>query len=161
MTLLLTCKIGKALRARPNREQTFRVWVDPIASRYPKADEVVEIVANRVLRSKAAAHGVRPVVDGVIEHDSKATPSIQRCDVLLGAVAATWQKEKAKGAKLQLQRFIAGHLGWTALDSDTHPHERKFNVWIFHDPKRERRRIRTRDVVLRYPLPPPPPRLAA
>jgi hypothetical protein len=159
-TRLLTCKIANALRARPDRDQTFRVWVDPIASRYPKADEVVEIVANHVLRRDALAGRSRPVVDGVIEHDSKDTPSIQLCDVLLGAVAATWQKEPVVGAKLELQRFIAEHLGWQDFCSDNRPNDRKFNILMFYDPTRQARRVPTREVRLRYrmPLLPSPPK---
>jgi hypothetical protein len=158
-TKLLTCKIANALRARPDRDQTFRIWVDPIASRYPKADEVVEIVANNVLKRDVRPTRDRAVVDGVIEHDSKDTYSIQICDVLLGAVAATWQREPVVGAKLELQQFIAAHLGWKDLRSDTRPNERKFNVWMFYDPTRQARRVDTRHVNLRYPIPPlPPPR---
>jgi hypothetical protein len=157
LTKLITCKIRNALRARPDREQTFRIWVDPIASRYPKADEVVEIVSNHVLR-KVAPNRSSPVVDGVIEHDSKETPGIQLCDVLLGAVAATWQKENLAGAKLELQQLIAHHLGWEDLRSDTRPAERKFNIWMFYDPLRQSRRVATREVALRYPVPPLPRR---
>ncbi|HET7699059.1 MAG TPA: DUF3800 domain-containing protein [Vicinamibacterales bacterium] len=156
-TKLLTHKIGNALRLRQDRDQTFRVWVDPIASRYPKADEVVEIVSNYVLTKAARQGRTRPVVDGVKEHDSKDTPSIQLCDVLLGAVAAAWQKEEVTGPKLELQRFIAQHIGWPELRWDTWSTERKFNIWIFHDPTRQRRRVTARDVVLKYPLPPLPP----
>jgi hypothetical protein len=153
-TKLLTCKIANALRARPDRDQTFRVWVDPIASRYPKADEVVEIVANHVLKRDVRTARGRTMVDGVIGHDSKNTLTIQLCDVLLGAVAATWQKEPVVGAKLELQRFIATHLGWNDLRSDTLPYERKFNIWMFYDPMRSARRVGTRQVRLRYPIPP-------
>jgi hypothetical protein len=152
-TKLLTCKIANALRARPDRDQTFRVWVDPIASRYPKADEVVEIVANHVLNRDAVIGRRRPLLDGVIEHDSRDTPSIQLCDVLLGAVAAAWQKDPVAGAKLELQQFIASRLGWSDLRADTRPHERKFNIWMFYDPVRQPRRVATRDVKLRYPIP--------
>jgi hypothetical protein len=151
LTQLITCKITNALRSRPDRDQTFRIWVDPIASRYPKADEVVRIVSNRVLSKVAGDDRSQPVVDGVIEHDSKETPTIQLCDVLLGAVAAGYQKEPVTGPKLELQQFIAAHLGWPELRWDTWSYERKFN----HDPTRQRRRrVTTRDVVLRYPIPP-------
>lgn len=151
-TKLVTCKIANALRARPDRDQTFRLWVDPIASRYPKAGEVVEIVSNHVLKKLVGPNRASPIVDGVIEHDSKDTPSIQLCDVLLGAVAATWQRKPATGPKLELQTFIAEHLGWGDLRSDTRPTDRKFNVWIF-DPTPYARRIQTRDVVLKYSIP--------
>ncbi len=41
-TMLLTDKIRRCLRAYPKRKQTFRIWVDPIHSRYAKADEAVD-----------------------------------------------------------------------------------------------------------------------
>jgi hypothetical protein len=47
-TMLLTNKMKKALRRFPNREHEFRVWCDPIASRYAKADEAVEVISNNV-----------------------------------------------------------------------------------------------------------------
>ena len=155
LTQLITCKISHAVRARPGRQQTFRVWADPLASRYPKAAEVVQIVSNHILKGARPEDQETPVVDGVIEHDSKQTASIQLCDVLLGAVAATWQKEGVTGAKLELQRFIANHLGWPDLRADTRPRDRKFNIWMFHDPSRQRRKVTTREVMLRYPMSPP------
>jgi hypothetical protein len=49
-TALLVNKIRRALRTHPDRQQTFRVLVDPIASRYAKADEALEVIANHALR---------------------------------------------------------------------------------------------------------------
>jgi hypothetical protein len=65
------------------------------------------VVANHVLKRDVRTARGRTMVDGVIEHDSKNTLTIQLCDVLLGAVAATWQKEPVVGAKLELQRVLA------------------------------------------------------
>jgi hypothetical protein len=56
-------------------------------------------------------------------------------------------------ARLDLQQWIAYHLGWADLKSDTRPNERKFNVWVFYDPTRGSRRLVTRDVRLVFPLP--------
>jgi hypothetical protein len=150
-TMLLNNKISACLRARPGREQTFRIVVDPIHSRYPKADEAAEVICNRVL---AKAFGGRRPVDRVFTRDSRETPSIQLCDLLLGAVTAAWEQDASSDAKLELRRWIAAHLGWSDLRADTIPSERKFNVWMFHDPTRGPRRARSRPVVLRYPLSP-------
>lgn len=149
-TMLLTNKIKLALRSRPDREQTFRIWVDPIASRYKKADEATETIANNVL---AKSFGKRRPVDSVFTKDSKQTPSIQLCDLMLGAVMDAWQGDATSPTKLAVQTHIANHLGWKDLKADTRPSERKFNIWHFHDPTRGPREVETRQLVLKYPIP--------
>ncbi len=146
--MLLTNKFRRCLHAHPEREHTFRVLVDPLASRYAKADEAAEVICNNAL---AKVFGRRPV-DRVLTRDSKATPSIQLCDVLLGAVIAAWQGDVAAEPKLDAQTWIAHHLGWDDLRADTHPSESKFNIWMFHDPARDTRRAVTRPVSLVYPI---------
>ncbi|TKC98151.1 DUF3800 domain-containing protein [Polyangium fumosum] len=148
-TMLLTNKIKRCLRTHKGREQTFRIWVDPIASSYKKADEVVEIIANRVLRRVFGE--VRPV-DKVFTHDSKEKASIQLCDLLLGAVMAAWRQEASAAVKLDLQKCIADYLTWPDLRSDTHRDERKFNIWYFYDPSQGDREVETRQVKLVHPL---------
>jgi hypothetical protein len=151
-TALLVNKIRRARKAHPARDQTFRVWVDPIASRYAKADEAVHAIANNVL--KTVFGEVRPV-DNVFTKDSKATPSIQLCDLLLGAVLAAWEGKVTSVAKHRVLARMAEHLGWSDLRADTKPHERKFNVWYLWDGPGTPRTPETRDVVLKYPLPVP------
>lgn len=149
-TMLLTNKIKRCLKAHPERQQTFRIWVDPIASSYQKADEAVEIISNNVL---AKVFGkIRPV-DKVLTHDSKASSPIQLCDLLLGAVMAAWRQEASASVKVDFQRWIAHHLGWSDLRSDTHNTERKFNIWYFFDPAQGEREVQTRPVTLLFPLP--------
>lgn len=152
-TMLLTQKVQACIKAQRNRSHTFRIWVDPIHSRYDKADEAAEVIANNVL--KKALGVVRPV-DRVITRDSSETPSIQLCDFLLGAVMDAWQEEATSREKARLQRLIALHLGWPDLRADTRPTERKFNVWFFYDHRRGDREPVTRDVKLVHPLPPRP-----
>ncbi len=149
-TKLLTNKIQRCLRSHRDREQTFRIWVDPIHSRYAKADEEVEVIANNVL---ARVFGKSRPLDKVLTHDSRETPSIMLCDVLLGAVMDAWQQKAESAAKHGLANWIARHLGWDDLHSDTLVRERKFNVWIFYDPTRGPRKVVTRKVRLRHPLP--------
>jgi hypothetical protein len=149
-TMLLTNKIRRRLKLAPQRPQTFRVWVDPIASRYARADEAVHVISNNVLKKVFREH--RPV-DRVITKDSKSTPSIQLCDLLLGATMEAWQQKAKNPAKLQVAEWIAHHLGWPDLRADTYNGERKFNIWFFHD-KSMPRGCTTRRVKLKYRLPP-------
>ena len=125
-TELLINKIKRCIRAHPDRAYTFKIWVDPIASRYKKADEAVEVISNNVL---VRAVGTLRPVDKVITRDSKNTPSIQLCDLLLGAVMEAWQQRSTSEPKQILQKYIAEQLGWTNLRADTRPEERKFNIW--------------------------------
>lgn len=150
-TMLLTTKMRRALQRFPDREHEFRVYVDPIASRYDKADESIEIISNNILNQRF--RNTSPV-KSVITRDSKDTPSIQLCDLFLGAVMETWQQKSTNRPKQEIRDFIADHLGWEHLDSDTMPSERKFNIWYMHDPIREKRRVVTRNKVnLKYPYP--------
>lgn len=150
-TMLLTNKIKRSLKANPHREQTFRIWVDPIASSYKKADEAVEVIANNVLRK---VFGERRPVDKVITCDSRERESIQLCDLLLGAVVGAWRQDATASAKVALSGHIAEHLGWTDLHADTLTTERKFNIWYFHDPTSPGPRdAKTRRVKLLHPLP--------
>lgn len=100
-----------------------------------------------------ALGALRPV-DKVLTRDSKETPSIMLCDLLLGAVMAAWQQKVESKAQLEIIQFIADHLGWTDLKADTWKIERKFNVWFFYDPSLGPRSATTREVKLKYPLPP-------
>jgi hypothetical protein len=138
------------MEVHPEREHTFRIWVDPIPSSYEKADEVVEIISNNVLAQ--ALGDIRPV-DTVITKDSKDTETIQLCDLLLGAVMDAWQQHASSEPKTAIQAYIAEHLGWTDLRADTYPTERKFNIWYFHDESLGGREIETRHTNLKYPLP--------
>lgn len=145
-TMLLADKIRRALKTHPERQQTFRVWVDPLHSRYEKADELVEIISDHMTRAK----GKPAVVDGVFTHRSHDKPSIQLSDLLLGAVWSAFECSAEATPKLLVQAEIAGNLGWADLHADTKPAERKFNVWVFHDPTRGARRAETRIVRLRH-----------
>ncbi len=125
-TMLLTSKMKKALNRFPDRVHEFRVYVDPIASRYKKADEAIEVISNNVLNQKFR---VNSPVKSVITRDSRETPVIQLCDLLLGAVMETWHQKSSNTTKQFIRNCIAHHLGWDTLDYDTLPRERKFNIW--------------------------------
>lgn len=142
-TMLLTNKMRRCARAHPGRDVSFRIYVDPIKSRYPKADEAMLVIANNVLARELRQLNL---VESVVTRDSKETPSIQLCDLLLGAVMEARQQRSRSEGKRAVQEHIAAHLGWDDLAADTYPKERKFNIWQFHDPTRGPREARTRPV---------------
>jgi len=147
--MLLRNKVGRCIRAHPNRQQTFRVLVDPMASRYAKADEAAHVICNNALAKVFG--GSRPL-DKVVTRNSRETPAIQLCDLLLGAVLAAWEREATSEAKLDALAWMSHHLGWPDLRADTRPDERKFNVWVFYDPVRGTRKVITRPTRLVYAL---------
>jgi len=128
----------------------YRLRVDPLPWRYPKAGEVVEKIVNAELQRDI---GVAAVHD-LIARDSKLTPGIQISDLLLGSVLAAWQEQAEAAHKLDMMSWCAEHLGWPSLRHDTQPTEWKFNVWHFHDPTSGgSRHARTRPVCLKHPMP--------
>ena len=149
-TMLLTNKMKETIRRFPDRQPEFRIHIDPIASSYSKADEAMEVISNNTLNQKFSE--LSPVTS-VLTKDSKESPAIQLCDLFLGAIMETWQKCAERPAKQAVRQSIAEHLGWPTLDSDTHPKERKFNIWYFLDTTREKRQVVTRPIKLKYPYP--------
>lgn len=140
-TMFLVNKIKRAAMRPGGKHRTFRVWVDPLPSRYKKADEAVEAISMRMV-----AKAIRDDIDAaapeirVSTRDSKLTPAIQLCDLLLGAVVSAWNGKSTRSEKAQVMAAIALHLDWPDLLADTPPTHRKFNVWYFHDPINERER---------------------
>jgi len=147
---LITTKISNVIAAHPERESYFRVEVDPIASRYKKADEEFHVIANNTLHKK---YGRKNIINSVVTKDSKASENIQIADFFLGAVMCAYQGKASSEAKLQVSNLVASYLGWEHLQNDTWPTERKFNIWFFYDKTRGLREIQTKPVVLRHPLP--------
>lgn len=150
-TSLIISKASTIIKAHPDRECFFRVEVDPLPSRYKKADEAFHVIANNTL---ARRFGRKGVIKSVVVKDSKHSENIQISDFLLGAVMSSFQGKVASESKIQLSNNIAEHLGWDSLRYDTMPAERKFNVWFFYDRTRGPREIVTNPVELKYPLPP-------
>jgi len=149
-TKLVSSKMSAVKKAHINRPCEFRVEVDPIASRYKKADEALHIIANRMLRKQF--NGEEPI-KSVVEKDSKNSENIQISDFLLGAVMSAFQGDASSPAKLKVAEKIAKHLGWDSLGYDTTPNERKFNIWYFHDHTKGPREVETKVVTLKYSLP--------
>ncbi len=149
-TKLISTKIGNVLGVHKSRECEFRVEVDPIASRYKKADEAFHVIANNEIMLKFR---IDNPIKSVVTKDSKDSEQIQISDLLLGAVMAAWQGKASSKGKLKMQKMIGSYLGWPDLSSDTKPSERKFNIWYFYDPTQGPRAVSTRVVELKHPLP--------
>ncbi|WP_288656924.1 DUF3800 domain-containing protein [Pantoea sp. UBA6567] len=149
-TKLLTTKISSVISAHPERESYFRIEVDPIASRYKKADEEFNVIANNILKNK---FGRPEIIASVVTKDSKSSENIQIADFFLGAVMCAYQGKASSEAKIAISNKVASYLGWDNLQNDTWHTERKFNIWYFYDPTRGPRDIDTKSVRLRYPLP--------
>jgi hypothetical protein len=129
-------------RASGRRQDRYtRAGMRPVGS-------ILECCSKR--KSRAVVRRAHPniTIEGAFERDSKTTPTIQLCDVLLGAVISTWDREPG-----ELRTFVAEHLGSPGLRSDTRLDERKFNVWMFYAAKRGLRQSVTKAVSIRYPLP--------
>jgi hypothetical protein len=67
--------------AKPGKH--YRIRVDPIHSRYEKADETAEIILRNIIESEPALRG-QDVIHSLITVDSKDTPGVQLSDLLLG-----------------------------------------------------------------------------
>lgn len=146
--MLIKAKIAFFSKGCP--EKAYYVRVDPLPSRYPKADEAAaKIVANQLRQELNLAP-----LKSVVTRDSKDTPGIQVADLLLGAILSHWQRTPPSGPKAALANVVAECLGWPDLRADTFTTEWKCNIWHFHDPHAGKvREVATRRVVLKHPMP--------
>lgn len=149
-TQLISTKVKAVIKAHPNRECEFRIEVDPLPSRYKKADEAFHKIANSMLKKEL---GGEALIKSVVTKDSKNSEHIQIADFLLGAVMSAFQGKASSPAKLAVANNIASYLGWDHLKHDTWNSERKFNIWYFFDRRYGEREISTEKVMLKYPLP--------
>lgn len=134
------------------KSKEFHVIVDPLPSRYQKADEAAHIIINHTLKRDAGRHAQ---IASLTTRDSRETPGIQLADLLLGAALASWQGEITSEPKKRISKLVAEHLGWPDTKADTYPRESKFNLWHFWDPTAgAAREVRTRRVRLTYPMTP-------
>ena len=146
-TMLLAKKVKYFNDGAPDK--SYHVRMDPIASRYCKADEVVHKISNYEIEQEA---GVAPIAS-LLEVDSKRSLGIQLCDFLLGATLAAWQEAIQAPHKQAIVELLGEHLGWPDMLADTFPGELKFNIWSFYDPtEKVPREWKTRPVNLKYPM---------
>lgn len=147
--LLLAKKIQFFSAGCPDK--AYHVRVDPLPSRYSKADQVAHKIVNAQVRQQL---GLGDAVRSLITRDSKTTAGIQVSDFLLGAVMAAVQGDVTSPHKLQVMQNIALHLGWKDLRAGTYGSQWKFNIWHFWDPTAgEEREIEARPVRLALPMP--------
>lgn len=137
------------------RDKSYHVRVDPLPSRYAKADEAAFKIVGASLKKEL---GLAPL-KSLITVDSRSSVGVQVADLLLGAVMSERQATVTSEFKKSLRAEVASHLGWPDLQADTRHWEWKFNIWHFHDPIRGgEREARTRDLKLKVPMPPFRPR---
>jgi hypothetical protein len=133
------------------KDKAYHVRVDPLPSRYEKADEAALKIVAATLKKEL---GLVPLKT-LITVDSKTSHGVQVADFLLGAVMSGSQGKATSEHKLRLSRELAEHLGWKNLKADTHLKEWKFNIWYFFDPKAGApREVQSRTVKLKFPMPP-------
>jgi hypothetical protein len=118
--MLIERKIGHFCAGDSGKR--YHVWVDPLPSRYKKADEAAFKIVGSMLKKE---FGLKPL-ETLVTRRAKEVPGIQLADFLLGAALADWQKEAVSVHKLRVRRYLAQHLGWPDMRSDTHP-----SVWKF------------------------------
>lgn len=147
--VLLKAKVRDLCSTPGGTKKRYHVRVDPLPSRYAKADEAAERILNNQLMK---AIGQRAVAT-LFTRDSKRTSGIALADVLLGAIMDDWCGDSTSVPKQNVKKTVAENLGWTDLAADTLPSEWKLNVWAFHDPTSgEKRPAKTREVKLRFPM---------
>lgn len=132
--------------------KAYHVYVDPLPSRYKKADEAAQKIVNSTLKRDL---GLAPV-HKLVTRDSRADSGIQLADLLLGTTMADWNRNSTAAHKVAVREHLALHLGWPDLAGDTRHTVWKFNVWSFYDPttRADREtRTRTREVNFKVPIP--------
>ena len=131
------------------RDKAYHVRVDPLPSRYPKADEAAFRIVGATLKKEL---GLAPLKT-LFTRNSKSTPGIQLADLLLGATMADWHEDAHGNPKRAVKRVLAEHLGWSDMRADTEPREWKFNIWYFYNPKAgKKREVAMRAVRLKVPM---------
>lgn len=136
--------------ANGSTDKAYHVRVDPLPSRYEKADEAAFKIVGATLKKEL---GIAPL-QSLITVDSKTSTGVQLSDFFLGAAMADWQKNATSASKKKVGLEIGEHLGWPDLRADTPHGEWKFNVWYFFNPKAGKaREIKTRAVKLKVRMP--------
>ncbi len=146
--MLIKSKVKFFCNGDPTK--AYHIRVDPLPSRYQRADEAAFKIIGASLKKELHIEPVK----SLITRDSRETPGIQLTDLLFGATLADWQKNASSQYKLRVRQCLASHLGWPDLHADTQLYEWKFNIWYFYAPTSGRpREADTRPVHLKIPLP--------
>ncbi len=87
---LIETKIGNVIQRWPHAECEFLIEVDPLPSRYKKADEEFHIIANHSLARK---YGRKDIIKLVETKDSKTSEHIQLVDFFIRGCNVCISKE--------------------------------------------------------------------
>lgn len=126
--------------------------IDKKSTSYPKHDEVMQIITNRML----AKYPTKSVIAGVTMDDSKSHWGLQAVDILTGAINSSYQlyfdpnTQMQDAKKIAIER-MANMVGWDCLAYDTYPNN-YFNIW--HFPIETRAKPKTMDVNLKLDIEP-------
>lgn len=131
---LFTMLLGNKIKRFASAEKRYLVRVDPIHSRYQKAEEAAEIILRNIVEQEPTLQR-RGVIESLRRADSRTTAGIQLSDFLLGAIMAARHNQVTSASKRAVVARICEHLGWDGLNYDTMPDTKKFNIWRFWDPR--------------------------
>ena len=138
-----------------SRDKEYHVRVDPLPSRYKKADEAALKIVGASLKKELGINSL----GSLHTVDSKSSVGVQLADVLLGAAISEWQGRETGDHKRTIRQHVAEHLGWPDMRADTSLSEWKFNIWYFYNPSSGSvREATTRTVRLKIPMPKRRPR---
>ncbi len=129
----------------------FKVYIDQKSTKYPKQDEVIQIITNHMLAKLPTSSKI----ELVSMQDSKLHWGLQAVDILTGAVNTGYllyfnPKSDMQMAKKLATFRMASILGWDQLAYDTRPNN-MFNIW--HFPIETRAIPDTRDIVPNFAVP--------
>ncbi len=124
----------------------IRVSIDRRTDRYKKQTEVLEKIANYLLKTTTTAR-----IESVEMNRSDSNDGIQAIDVLTGMITSAHlarldDRHSPNHGKALVMSRAAHALGWRDLVCDTMPHE-QFNIW--HFPTEYRSMPATRKVIWR------------
>ena len=148
--MLLKAKIRDLCSTPGGSKKRYHVRVDPLPSRYAKADEAAERIVNNQLM-KAIGHRA---VATLFTRDSKKTSGIALADVLLGAVMDDWCGDSTSVAEAEREE---DHRGAAGLDRPRRRHPplrvevQRLGV-LGPNLRTSPGPAKTRDVQLRYPM---------
>ena len=139
-------------------DKIYHLRIDPFPSRYDRTDEKLHRIINAMAQRQL---GFAPIISTQTVQSSKASAGVQLADLLLGAVMSAWQPRNTATSmpKRALQGFVAAHIGWPDLRSDTLPMSRdplawKFNIWLFCGHPDNREEKTDRKLRFRFEVPP-------
>jgi hypothetical protein len=130
---------------------TFKVYIDQKSTKYPKQDEVMQIITNRML----AKLPTTSKIELVTMQNSKLHWGLQAVDILTGAVNTGYLLYFNPKAEMQMAKKLAvfrmaAILGWDQLAYDTRPNN-MFNIW--HFPIETRAKPATQDIAPNFSVP--------